>query len=100
MRVKHSGNSLILPSLEGVAVGDSVTIIVTADGVEDWTTLAITAQGSDILLSRANNNTTPIEGTTFNVATGITTRLYCVLKNANLKCWYVDTVSGTDIGFI
>ena len=98
--VKHSGNSLILPSLEGVAVGDSITIIVTADGVEDWTTLAITAQGSDILLSRANNNTTPIEGTTFNVATGITTRLYCVLKNANLKCWYVDTVSGTDIGFI
>lgn len=98
--VKHSGNSLILPSLEGVAVGDSITIIVTADGVEDWTTLAITAQGSDILLSRANNNTTPIEGTTFNVATGITTRLYCVLKNANLKYWYVDTVSGTDIGFI
>ena len=98
--VMHSGNTLTLPSLEGVAPGDSITIIVNAVGVEDWTTLAITAQGSDILLSRANNNTTPIEGTTFNVATGITTRLYCVLKNANLKCWYVDTVSGTDIGFI
>lgn len=100
--VMHSGNTLTVPSLEGVAPGDSITIIVNAVGVEDFTKLVIVSADSGRFLSRSNDNESvpinSITGSTFNVASGITTKLYCVLKNT-IKYWYVDTYSGTETGF-
>ena len=101
--VMHSGNTLTLPSLEGVAPGDSITIIVNAVGVVDYTKLVIASADSGRFLSRSNDNESvpinSITGSTFNVASGITTKLYCVLKNTMEKYWFVDTYSGTETGF-